>query len=115
MGAKRNPVSFKQGFVLTLVFLSLHILSVNFVFCQEVEIKTYINRIKVPAGQQFALTVEISGSDAQAVPNPQLPDLSAFANFAGSSSSQSIQIINCLLYTSPSPRDRQKSRMPSSA
>ena len=26
-----------------------------------------------------------------------------------------IQVINCLLYTSPSPRDRQKSRMPSSA
>ena len=26
-----------------------------------------------------------------------------------------IQYINCLLYTSPSPRDRQKSRMPSSA
>ena len=26
-----------------------------------------------------------------------------------------IQQLNCLLYTSPSPRDRQKSRMPSSA
>ena len=25
------------------------------------------------------------------------------------------QIFHCLLYTSPSPRDRQKSRMPSSA
>ena len=25
------------------------------------------------------------------------------------------QLTNCLLYTSPSPRDRQKSRMPSSA
>ena len=25
------------------------------------------------------------------------------------------RILNCLLYTSPSPRDRQKSRMPSSA
>ena len=25
------------------------------------------------------------------------------------------EIYNCLLYTSPSPRDRQKSRMPSSA
>ena len=25
------------------------------------------------------------------------------------------QLLNCLLYTSPSPRDRQKSRMPSSA
>ena len=24
-------------------------------------------------------------------------------------------VLNCLLYTSPSPRDRQKSRMPSSA
>ena len=26
-----------------------------------------------------------------------------------------LSIIGCLLYTSPSPRDRQKSRMPSSA
>ena len=25
------------------------------------------------------------------------------------------RLLNCLLYTSPSPRDRQKSRMPSSA
>ena len=29
--------------------------------------------------------------------------------------SENMNIINCLLYTSPSPRDRQKSRMPSSA
>ena len=28
---------------------------------------------------------------------------------------QIIELNNCLLYTSPSPRDRQKSRMPSSA
>ena len=28
---------------------------------------------------------------------------------------QSVLDRNCLLYTSPSPRDRQKSRMPSSA
>ena len=28
---------------------------------------------------------------------------------------QSTQVTDCLLYTSPSPRDRQKSRMPSSA
>ena len=27
----------------------------------------------------------------------------------------SIEFLDCLLYTSPSPRDRQKSRMPSSA
>ena len=28
---------------------------------------------------------------------------------------QGIAVFDCLLYTSPSPRDRQKSRMPSSA
>ena len=28
---------------------------------------------------------------------------------------QSMEDLGCLLYTSPSPRDRQKSRMPSSA
>ena len=28
---------------------------------------------------------------------------------------ENIEYIDCLLYTSPSPRDRQKSRMPSSA
>ena len=28
---------------------------------------------------------------------------------------QAFQLHDCLLYTSPSPRDRQKSRMPSSA
>ena len=31
------------------------------------------------------------------------------------SAGNSVQVITCLLYTSPSPRDRQKSRMPSSA
>ena len=31
------------------------------------------------------------------------------------SSAQITHYYNCLLYTSPSPRDRQKSRMPSSA
>ena len=28
---------------------------------------------------------------------------------------KNLETIDCLLYTSPSPRDRQKSRMPSSA
>ena len=36
--------------------------------------------------------------------------ISRIADFA-----QQIKRIDCLLYTSPSPRDRQKSRMPSSA
>ena len=35
--------------------------------------------------------------------------------FARQADGQNVQIDRCLLYTSPSPRDRQKSRMPSSA
>ena len=33
----------------------------------------------------------------------------------GNTASQIAEIIGCLLYTSPSPRDRTRSRMPSSA
>ena len=33
----------------------------------------------------------------------------------GSRPRQRLDVFSCLLYTSPSPRDRQKSRMPSSA
>ena len=33
----------------------------------------------------------------------------------GSASAEETMSVGCLLYTSPSPRDRQKSRMPSSA
>ena len=40
--------------------------------------------------------------------NYTYPNLTAFPTGAA-------QLYNCLLYTSPSPRDRQKSRMPSSA
>ena len=37
------------------------------------------------------------------------------ARFAGAGGGRSLLLNGCLLYTSPSPRDRQKSRMPSSA
>ena len=43
-------------------------------------------------------------------------DLIACNNYKnGSTAAESIEVPSCLLYTSPSPRDRQKSRMPSSA
>ena len=38
-----------------------------------------------------------------------------FSHFLVNPKNNSEQAITCLLYTSPSPRDRQKSRMPSSA
>ena len=38
-----------------------------------------------------------------------------FYKYAGKKTVEVIDLLSCLLYTSPSPRDRQKSRMPSSA
>ena len=44
------------------------------------------------------------------------PDLTRLEHFIGPPLLQAfMQFYDCLLYTSPSPRDRQKSRMPSSA
>ena len=46
----------------------------------------------------------------------ELLDKRVFTEFAESSNLETQkEILSCLLYTSPSPRDRQKSRMPSSA
>ena len=45
----------------------------------------------------------------------KLPSLRTISNEYGVSLNTAIQVYYCLLYTSPSPRDRQKSRMPSSA
>ena len=42
-------------------------------------------------------------------------DLVASLDGPGDSDAAKAWDIDCLLYTSPSPRDRQKSRMPSSA
>ena len=38
-----------------------------------------------------------------------------FSNFVKEPDNRNVEYITCLLYTSPSPRDRTRSRMPSSA
>ena len=63
------------------------------------------------------------GTDARELVNlcvRDLGDISATANFGFIYASDALanqlpRLMSCLLYTSPSPRDRQKSRMPSSA
>ena len=61
--------------------------------------KVYLSRRELMAGAIALAAVGCDlGADATAAPTPTGAPLKA-----------------CLLYTSPSPRDRQKSRMPSSA
>ena len=56
---------------------------------------------------------EYPNNDSDGTPNPLNPGLEKFGNNV--SILVSTYYIPCLLYTSPSPRDRQKYRMPSSA
>ena len=69
-----------------------------------------------PETRGWALLPELSRAPADIVVRKTLND-----PFAGTELSARLQaiaperILICLLYTSPSPRDRQKSRMPSSA
>ena len=56
------------------------------------------------------------GTQAQILKDSVLPNLNILtvSSLLKNKSSDG-SILGCLLYTSPSPRDRQKSRMPSSA
>ena len=61
-------------------------------------------------------TFEIIGveSDSKRRNQQVMVDFLSSKNFAGQIRPR-VEVCVCLLYTSPSPRDRQKSRMPSSA
>lgn len=60
----------------------------------DLEVKAYVDKSHVAQNQQFTLSVELTGKNAQAVSSPQLPDMAKFASFLGSGSSQNIQFIN---------------------
>ena len=64
-------------------------------------------------GMFVTLEWEAANDDGRHLANTL--DLVRAARHAGFSSLWLPQHFVCLLYTSPSPRDRQKSRMPSSA
>jgi len=60
----------------------------------ELVVQSYVDRTRIPVNQQFNLSVEYSGKEANKASTPQPPNLEPFATYLGSSSSQSIQIIN---------------------
>ena len=62
-----------------------------------------------------ALRRLLEGDFALALLNIQMPDLDGFQTAELIRSRERSRHMPCLLYTSPSPRDRTRSRMPSSA
>lgn len=63
-------------------------------FAQDLQINAHVSRNRVGINQQFDVTVELSGAAARQVGDPTLPNIEDFAAYLGSSSSQSVQIIN---------------------
>ncbi len=91
MGFKRGK---NQPGMLGFVILALLFLNASGALAKGISVRAYLDRNAVSVGDQFALSIEVSGSDASKVPAPKPPDLSKFAAFVGSSTSQSIQFVN---------------------
>ncbi len=77
-----------------LILLAIYLLANVYAYSDEVELNMYVDKNVVEVNQQFVVTIELSGSEAQRLSLPNMPDLSSFANYLGSDTSQSIQIIN---------------------
>ena len=80
---------------------------------------TDTRKVKVN-GTEYEVELDMEGSVWKATVNGQtfeieVPDVEAVAKPRRSGGRKKKKSGTCLLYTSPSPRDRQKSRMPSSA
>ena len=55
--------------------------------------------------------IELLGTEVKSIRNGQVNLRDGYCSFRDGE----ILLLNCLLYTSPSPRDKRQSRMPSSA
>ncbi len=79
----------------TKIFIAVAgLLASSFLGAQDLQISAYVNRTQIPINQQFELTIELTGADANRAPQPEVPDLSQFAAFLGTSTSLSTQIVN---------------------
>ncbi len=60
----------------------------------DLSVKTFIDRSIVSAGENFTLSVELSGTDADEAAAPEVPNIEEFAKYLGSGSSTNLQIVN---------------------
>ena len=80
-------------------------------FAQFPNVDVFQTKTTKDIGNEFYKNQPIQKSDGLVV----YADPETEALFLKSSHLKELIVYSCLLYTSPSPRDRQKSRMPSSA
>ena len=75
-----------------------------------------LNKMEVIAGYNIVEEVKsVTKKDKVIVVQPFGRSIEQMGEFMADPTSRSMSLVSCLLYTSPSPRDRTRSRMPSSA
>jgi len=77
-----------------LAVYALFLTTVSQAAAQDLQISSYVNSSVIGLNQQFELSVELSGSDANSAPQPDVPNLDAFASYVGSGTSTSMELIN---------------------
>ena len=77
-----------------VALLTLSALLSGVLCAQGSPVRAYLDKTRVRLGERFVLSVEISGEAARDYEDPSLPEMSDFARFQGSGSSQQLQIIN---------------------
>jgi len=77
------------------IFLTVILFFAPIVLAQSITVTASVDRTTLVVNEQLILTIEISGSDANKVKAPAVPDLGENLRYLGSGgTSQSIQIIN---------------------
>ncbi|MCY3774911.1 MAG: BatD family protein, partial [Candidatus Aminicenantes bacterium] len=67
---------------------------------QDPAVRAFLDRTSVARGQQFTLTVEVSGKGASGAGEPRLPPMEEFAAFLGRRISQQYRLVNGRMSTS---------------
>ncbi len=81
--------------IYTAFLLGVCLLTAERVYGQDIRCQASVERSVIEAGEQFTLTIEISGGDLNITGLPQLPALKGLeAMYTGAGESTSIQIIN---------------------
>lgn len=84
----------RQTFVVGLGPLLVQLLIPSTVLAIDLAIRSYVDRSTVRVGEQFTLSVELSGADSDKVDTPQPPKLQSFARYVGSGTSTSVNFVN---------------------
>ena len=72
-----------------LVFILILVLLNQFLFSQQIEIESYVDKTKIGTSDLLKYTIEISGEKAGSIATPRLPKINNFENLGSSSSSSS--------------------------